>query len=142
MKNVFTPKIVECIFVPLGYEIASSKTKKKGADYQYWLRLFFNNILSSTLKIKRPTYIRCNITQKEPDSILFRCLFSDYGHHSVGEVLIKLFYEDGIQISDFNVYTNEDFEYAIVVFKLLLEDKLREKLNSDEKLFKEVFENV
>jgi hypothetical protein len=69
-------------------------------------------------------------------------LFSDYGHHSVGEVLIKLFYEDGIQISDFNVYAGEDFEYEIIIFKHQLEDKLREKLESDEQLFKEVFDDV
>ena len=142
MKNVFTPKTVECIFVPLGYEISSSKTKKKDTEYQYWLRFMGCHVISSTLKIIKPVYIRCNITQKEPNSILFQCLFSDYGHHSVGEVLIKLFYEDGIQMSDFNAYTNKDFEYTIVTFKLWLEDKLREKLESDEKLFKEVFEDA
>ena len=142
MKNVFTPKIVEFIFAPLGYKISSSKTKKKDTEYQYWLRFMVCHVIPSNLKIIKPVYIRCNITQKEPDSILFRCLFSDYGHHSVGEVLIKLFYEDGIQMSDFNVYMNKDFEYTIVMFKHQLEDKLREKLESDEKLFKEVFEDA
>lgn len=142
MENVFTQKTVECIFVPLGYEISSSKTKKKNTEYQYWLRFLFVDILPSNLKIKRPAYIRCNIMQKEPDSILFQCLFSDYRHCGVGEVLIKLFYDDGIQMSDFNVYMNEDFEYTIIMFKLWLEDKLREKLESDEKLFKEVFKDA
>jgi hypothetical protein len=142
MKNAFTLKTVEGIFVPLGYKISSSKTKKKDTEYQYWLRFMGCHVILNKIKIIKPVYIRCNITQKEPDSILFRCLFSDYGHHSVGEVMIKLFYEDGIQISDFNVYADEDFGYEIITFKHQLEDKLREKLKADNKLFKEVFDDV
>lgn len=139
MKNVFSIKVVEDIFNPLVYKMTASKRVK---DVSGRLQRLYWFDLSPTLS-QTKLRLRCNIIQKDDNNVIFHCIF--FGGSSeieYGEFYIKLFYEDGVQMSDFTLYANEPHEWTIDHFKLALEHSIREKLKADNKLFKEVFDDV